>query len=78
MSRQEVYFLLPGHTPASLGEHDDGAGAVLEGSLNGTNSDGLCGVTGQMGGATQLLEHLPVEHRCLGFTGNLEPENETE
>lgn len=24
-----------------------------------------------MRGATELLEHLPVEHGCLGFTGNL-------
>lgn len=58
-------------SPARLGEHDDGAGAALEGSLDGTNSNGLCGVPGQMGGATQLLEHLPVKHGCLGLAGNL-------
>ncbi len=62
---------LLGVSPARLGEHDDGAGAALEGSLDSTDSDGLCGVTGQMRGATQLLEHLPVEHGCLGLTGNL-------
>ena len=68
---QDKLLLLLGVSPASLGEHDDGAGAALEGSLDGTDSDGFCGVTGQMRGATQLLEHLPVEHGCLGFTGNL-------
>lgn len=63
--------LLLEFSPASLGEHDNCAGAALEGSLHGTDSDGLCGVTGQMRGATQLLEDLPVEHGCLSFTGNL-------
>ena len=57
--------------PASLGEHDDGAGAALERSLDSTDGSGLCGVTGQVRGATQLLEHLPVEHGGFGFTGNL-------
>lgn len=57
--------------PSRLGEHDDGAGAAFEGSFDCTDSDGLCGVTGQMGGAAELLEHLPVEHGCLGLTGNL-------
>ena len=70
---EEIYWmeLLPGASPASFGEHDDGAGAALEGSLDGTDGDGLCGVTGQMGGATQLLKHLPVEHGCLGLAGDL-------
>lgn len=57
--------------PAGFGEHNDGAGAALEGSLDGTDGDGLCGVTGQMGGAAQLLKHLPVKHGRLGFTGDL-------
>lgn len=59
-------------SPAGLGEHDDGAGAALEGSLDGADSDGLCGVACQVGGATQLLEHVPVEHGRLSFTGNLD------
>lgn len=62
---------VPGVSPASLGQHNDCTGAALERSLDGTNSDGLCGVTGQMSEATQLLEHLPVEHGCLSFTGDL-------
>lgn len=60
-----------GFSPSRLGEHNDGAGAALEGSLNGANSDRLCGVTGQMRGAAQLLKHLPVVHGCLSLTGNL-------
>ena len=52
-------------------KHDDGAGAALEGSLNGTDGNRLSGVTGQMRGAAQLLKHLPVEHGCLSLTGNL-------
>lgn len=59
-------------SPASLGEHDNGAGAALEGSLNSTDSDGLCGVTGQMSDAAQLLKHLSVEHGSLCFAGNLD------
>lgn len=62
---EEIYW------PARLGEHDDRTGAALEGSFDSTNGDGLCGVTGQMRGAAQLLKHLPVEHGGLGFTGNL-------
>ena len=62
----EVHF-----SPARLGEHDDGAGAALERGLDGADGHGLCGVTGQMRGATQLLEHLSVEHGGLGFTGDL-------
>lgn len=58
-------------SPASLGEHDNGAGTALKGSFNCTNSNRLCGITGQMSDATKLLEHLPVEHGCLCFTGNL-------
>lgn len=58
-------------SPASLGEDDDGTGAALERSLDGTDSGGLRGVTGQMRGATKLLEHLPVEHGCLRFTCDL-------
>lgn len=58
-------------SPASLGEHDNGAGAALEGSFHGTNSNRLCGVTGQMSDAAKLLEHLPVEHGCLSLTGDL-------
>lgn len=61
-----------GCPPASLGEHDDGAGAALEGSLNSADGDGLRGVTGQMSDATQLLEHLSVEHGGFCFTGNLD------
>ena len=57
--------------PASLGEHNDGAGTALERSLNSPNGDGLCGVTSQMRGATQLLKHLPVEHSGLSLAGNL-------
>lgn len=58
-------------SPAGLGEHDNGAGAALEGSFHGADGDGLCGVTGQVGDATELLEHLPVEHGRLCLTGNL-------
>lgn len=70
-SQQRTLRHVPSFSPASLGEDNDGAGAALEGGLDGSNSDGLCGVTSQMGGATQLLEHLPVEHGCLSLTGNL-------
>lgn len=66
--RMDFFFRV---SPASLGEHDNGAGAALKGSLNCTNSNRLCGVTGQMSDAAKLLEHLPVEHGCLCFTGNL-------
>lgn len=61
-----------GCPPASLGEHDDGAGAALEGSLDSADGDGLRGVAGQMSDAAQLLEHLSVEHGGLCFTGNLD------
>lgn len=61
-----------GFAPASLSEHDNGTGAALEGSLNSTDSNGLRGVTGQMSDAAQLLKHLSVEHRSLGFTSNLD------
>lgn len=59
-------------SPASLGEHDNGAGAALEGSLNSSDSNGLRGVAGQMSDAAQLLKHLSVEHGSFCFTGNLE------
>ena len=59
------------YRPAGLGEHNDGAGAALEGRLNGADGDGLRGVACQVGGTTQLLEHLPVVHGRLGLTGNL-------
>lgn len=58
-------------SPAGLGEHDNGTGAALEGSLNGTDGDGLRGVTGQMSDAAQLLKHLSVVHGSLCFSGNL-------
>lgn len=64
-----------GVIPASLGEHNDSAGAALEGSLYGSNGDGLRGVTGQVRGAPQFLEHLPVEHCGLCFPGNLNMRN---
>lgn len=58
-------------SPASLGKHDNGAGAALEGGFHGADSHRLCGVAGQVGDATELLEHLPVEHGGLCLTGNL-------
>lgn len=70
--RGEAPGWISGVSPASLGEHDDGAGAALEGSLDGSDGDGLRGVAGQMGDAAQLLKHLSVEHGSLCFTGNLE------
>lgn len=57
--------------PASLGEHNDGAGAALEGGFYCANGHWLCGVAGQVGDATELLKHLPVEHGSLCLTGNL-------
>lgn len=59
-------------SPASLSEHDNGTGAALEGSLDSTDCNGLCGVTGQMSDAAQLLKHLSVEHGRLCFPGNLD------
>lgn len=58
-------------SPASLGEHDNGTGAAFEGGFHGAYGDRLCGVAGQVGDATELLKHLPVEHGSLGLTGNL-------
>lgn len=57
--------------PASLGEHNKGAGAAFEGGLNSANSYGIRRITCQKGGAPQLLKQLPVEHGCLCLTGNL-------
>lgn len=67
-----------GRPPAGLSEHDDGAGAALEGSLHSADGDGLRGVAGQMSDAAQLLEHLSVEHGGLCLTGNLDARGKNE
>ncbi len=71
LSHAEPSPQAPPLLPASLCEHNKGAGAAFEGGLNSAHSYSIWRVTGQMGGAPQLLKQLPVERGCLCLAGDL-------
>lgn len=54
--------------PPSLSENNDGTSAAFEGRLNGSDSHGLWGVSGQLRVSPQLLEQLSVEGGRLGLS----------
>lgn len=64
----------PSFLPPSLGENNNGTSAAFEGRLDGTDSYGLGGVSGQVGVSPQLLEQLSVEGGRLGLSCYLSPE----